>query len=423
LGSKPFGLSDLKIANYTTPSTEIDVPVSARLSFKDTPAKAVELRGSDGLAAVHIVEGRVLVELEAGGISMQAWELLSGGTYSTGSGYCRLLKAPAHIRPHLILGAKVIDNAGVGDIHVYLPYCRCPDGPSGEFRDGQFFLTAATIEGLDDGINGGYVVRENAVATPLRLSTLGAEEGIFLNLICTTTAPGQTCQVSRLTPAGDAVTIDWGDDSTTVVEDDYQSGITHVYADAGTYAISISSPAIITHLDLGDAKVSCVAGEIGKLTGLTYLVLYETAVVVGAGEIGGLTSLETLNLYGPLSVTIEAGEIGGLVGLREMYLSALPGVTVGAADWQTLINIESAGYDNDLNQAAVDAILQNIWLAKATYIYVTPLLSLWGNAVPGGVYGSVCPPTTGKEWRYDLANGICTPAGPEWNITCAGDGE
>jgi hypothetical protein len=168
---KPFGLRDIQIALQSTPGTAYDLPVAARMSLKDTPLGAVELRGDDALAAVHVAEDKVVIELEEGGIDLKVWSLLSGGTFSTGSGYYRLVKAATNVRPYLILGAKVIDNAAVGDVHVYVFKCRCTDGPSGEFRDGQFFLTAATLEGIDDVTNGMYCIRENDATAEVNLTT------------------------------------------------------------------------------------------------------------------------------------------------------------------------------------------------------------------------------------------------------------
>jgi hypothetical protein len=171
MADKPFGLRDIQIALYTAPGTALDVPVAGSLSFTDTPGATAELRGDDQLADIHIMQGKPVVELEAGGIALDVWAWLAGGTYSTGSGYYRLVVQGDDTRPYLVLGAQVYDNAGLKDIHLYLPKCRCTGGPKGQFKDGAFFLTGATIEGVDDGVNGMYQVRQNDTATPVNLTT------------------------------------------------------------------------------------------------------------------------------------------------------------------------------------------------------------------------------------------------------------
>ena len=170
MSEKPFGLRDLKVQLFTA-GTPTDIPVAAKFGFKDTPAGTVELRGDDEVAAVHTTTGKPVVELEAGGIDLAVWAIITGGTYATGSGYRRVAVAGENERPYLVLGAKVQDNNGTGDVHVYLPKCKCTDGPAGEFRDGQFYMTGCTLEGIDDGTNGMYIIRANDTAADLNLTT------------------------------------------------------------------------------------------------------------------------------------------------------------------------------------------------------------------------------------------------------------
>jgi hypothetical protein len=166
---KPFGLNDIKIKELPSGSA-VDLAVAARLSFSEAPDVA-ELRGDDELAAVHVAEGKLNLELEAGGISLEAWEVLSGGTYATGTGYYQITKQASDLRPYFVLGGKVVDNDNTGDTHFYAFYCKCIDGPGGEFRDGQFFMTSATLEGIDDDSNGIWMIRQNDTAAALDLDS------------------------------------------------------------------------------------------------------------------------------------------------------------------------------------------------------------------------------------------------------------
>jgi hypothetical protein len=154
----------------------------------------------------------------------------------------------------------------------------------------------------------------------------------------------------------------------------------------------------------------------------------------------GLTSLV---FNGPVGVTWTIGTSAPMpTSLALLFLSTLSTInwTVGVnapmpSTMQTLTvracaNIAAIStwainsyraivYENNLAQAAVDAVLAAIWANKANYIYATPSLDIagTGNAAPSGTYQAASPPTTGKEYAYDLVNGAYTAAGPEWVVT------
>lgn len=77
----PFGLRDVKIFPLTgeTPGTGIDLPNARTFSFSEAE-DTEELRGDDGLVAVHGMGAAVDWELEAGGISFEAVAAMYGGT-------------------------------------------------------------------------------------------------------------------------------------------------------------------------------------------------------------------------------------------------------------------------------------------------------------------------------------------------------
>jgi hypothetical protein len=83
--------------------------------------------------------------------------------------------------------------------------------------------------------------------------------------------------------------------------------------------------------------------------------------------------------------------------------------------------VHSIQWESSCNAAKVDSILLAIWTNKANFTFATPTLDLLGgsNAAPNGTYQAASPPTTGKEYAYDLVNGSYTPAGPEWIVQTA----
>jgi len=61
-----------------------------------------------------------------------------------------------------------------------------------------------------------------------------------------------------------------------------------------------------------------------------------------------------------------------------------------------------------LLQAQVDAILQGLYAGLPTRVSTGGAISIAGNnQAPSGIYQAMCPPTTGKEWAYELINDSC----------------
>ena len=271
--------------------------------------------------------------------------------------------------------------------------------------------------------------------------------------------------IQRLTPTVDSV-ISWGDGETTNVPAAHAAVITHNYAGAGVWAVRVTNPTQITHLDLRDTKLSCAAGTIGALTALTFLGLTNVAgITVGAGEIGGLSLLTTLLLSNVAAVTVGAGEIGGLSLLTYLYLYFSAGVTVGAGeiagltalvylildlvagvsvgaddiaglsdlDYMYLIGVAGAAlpssvpaklttftWQNSLSQANVDTLLLRLYTAFLTRTAINGTIDVSGtNAAPSGVFqaAAACPvdgATPGKEIAHELLNDTCATGGNVW---------
>ena len=128
----------------------------------------------------------------------------------------------------------------------------------------------------------------------------------------------------------------------------------------------------------------------------------------------GLTLLSIFNLPG-LIWEINATNPWPS-GATSVVVLAANGVTL--TEW-TRTNTRTIQWESNLNQAAVDSIVDKIWQKKSTFTWALPQLDVAGNgnAAPSGVYQTASPPTTGKEKIYDLVNGSYTPAGPEWTVS------
>lgn len=144
----PFGLRDIRLTPYTDGGatvlgTPVDLPVARQLSFSETE-EFESLRGDDQEVATHGSGPIVEWDLESGGISFPAWQVLTGGNYSEVSpGIWRFRKKVTDQRPYFkIEGQSISDNGG--DLHCVIYRAKCNDSLEGEFSDQSFFLTACS---------------------------------------------------------------------------------------------------------------------------------------------------------------------------------------------------------------------------------------------------------------------------------------
>ena len=120
---------------------------------------------------------------------------------------------------------------------------------------------------------------------------------------------------------------------------------------------------------------------------------------ISSSDMSAWTTTQTLNLYanvGQVTTINSYTNFTGLVALHNLQLQ-----------------------NNALTQAQVNAVLQGLWTARASFTYATPSLTINGtNAAPSGIYQTNCPtPATGKEWAYDLVHETCTGGGHPWTVT------
>lgn len=152
----PFGLRDVKIFPYTDAQGTIlaaegfDLPVAQTFSFADSE-DYTDLRGDDELVATHGNGAQVNWTLEAGGVALEVWAVFSGGQIiETGAAPNRtitLRKCSDDARPYFKVIGKIMSEFG-GDIDAVVYRAKCNGDISGQFGDGQFFVTSADGIGL-----------------------------------------------------------------------------------------------------------------------------------------------------------------------------------------------------------------------------------------------------------------------------------
>lgn len=148
----PYGLRDVKLTAYTDAAgtvldtTSVDLPNARTFTFSESE-NFEDLRGDDRLVATHGSGAEVSWELEAGGLPLEAYQIMSGGVVTeagvTPSQVKTFSKKVTDARPYFRVEGQAISDSG-GDVHVVLFRCKATGELSGEFSDGAFFLTAAS---------------------------------------------------------------------------------------------------------------------------------------------------------------------------------------------------------------------------------------------------------------------------------------
>jgi hypothetical protein len=166
----PYGLRDVKLRPIDAAGTvgsSVDLPVVRTLSFTEAE-DFEELRGDDKVVAIRGKGPKIEWELESGGISLNAYKVMAGGTTTTsGTTPAEKLtfsKKVTDARPYFQAEGQAISDSG-GDFHVLLYKLRASDSLEGELSDGQFWLTSASGEGIGNAADSLYdfVANETAI--------------------------------------------------------------------------------------------------------------------------------------------------------------------------------------------------------------------------------------------------------------------
>lgn len=177
----PYGVRDCKLTPYNDAqgtvldNESVDLPNMQTLSFSETE-EFQELRGDDKLITTRGKGAQVDWNIEAGGISVKAWAIMSGAevieTGLTPNRRIILRKRATTARPFFRLDGRIVSDSG-GDVHVRIYRCRCNDTIEGDFADGEFFITKAGGVGLpllDDTNDLLYDIVRNETPTVLTLT-------------------------------------------------------------------------------------------------------------------------------------------------------------------------------------------------------------------------------------------------------------
>ena len=168
---RPFGLRDVKVAPLPS-GTPVDLPNSQTMTFKEVLTSG-ELRGDDSTQAVVAITDKLEWELEAGGISLEAWAVMTGRsvtlTGTTPSQVNTVTAEAGDVYPYFKIYGKSVGD-GADDVHILIFKAKCTGAIEGEFKDGEFWVTKASGVAVDDGSNGLYDIVQNETAASLPAS-------------------------------------------------------------------------------------------------------------------------------------------------------------------------------------------------------------------------------------------------------------
>jgi hypothetical protein len=175
----PFGLREIKLTPYTDATAlalqvgSIKLPNAQTMTF--TEAEDFEdLRGDDRLVTSHGKGPEVDWELTGGGISLEAYQALFGGSVGTTGTTPNQIKTYRKLvtdqRPWFKAEGRSISDSG-GDFHTVLYRCKSTGDGSGSQEDGKFWITGAKGKGYASLITPidavyDFVQNETAVAIP-----------------------------------------------------------------------------------------------------------------------------------------------------------------------------------------------------------------------------------------------------------------
>lgn len=238
----PYGIRDIKITPYLDAAgtqlapTSIDLPNARTLSFSDSE-EFQELRGDDRVVATHGNGTSCSWDMESGGLPFEAFRAMAGGTISESgqspAGQKIFAKKVTDQRPYFKVEGQAISDSG-GDIHVELHRCKATGELSGEFKDGEFFLTSAS-----------------GVALALASGALEDEIYRFVYNEAVTPIPGSGARaaITSITPSGAAA-----GDTVTIVGEGFNGATEVLFGDVAAVDLAVVSSTVITvKLPAGDA--------------------------------------------------------------------------------------------------------------------------------------------------------------------------
>lgn len=166
-GQAPFGLKQVKLTD-TAGGTAVALPSAMMLHFTEKTMNTKFMADGIWVAARTIPVG-VEWELEAGGISLDAYAKMTGRTATAvGTTPNRTVTMNADTGtefPYFRIYGRAVGDIGTDDIYCVIYRCKVQE-LEGTFRNGEFWVSSCAGIGVDDSTLGlfQFVQRETGAA-------------------------------------------------------------------------------------------------------------------------------------------------------------------------------------------------------------------------------------------------------------------
>jgi hypothetical protein len=150
----PYGMRQIMLTPYLDAqgsvlgTTSYPLPAAMTMAFSETE-QFDELRGDDVLIAVHGRGAQVDWSLEAGGLPLKAWSIISGAMVITEgvapNRRTRVLKSGDDVRPYFRTDGRAISDSG-GSVNARIYRCKANGRLQADMRGGAFQTT--NIDGI-----------------------------------------------------------------------------------------------------------------------------------------------------------------------------------------------------------------------------------------------------------------------------------
>lgn len=225
--SLPYGARDLKLTMYSDAlgtvlgNVSVDLPYLQHLNFTEAE-EFTELRGDDKTITTRGKGSTVNWDIEAGGLSSNAWAVFTGGSViqvsaEVGKRVFELQKRSTTARPWFRIDGKIISDSG-GDILVRIYRCRANADITSNFQDGEFATTAVTGVGyplLDDANDLLYSIfhreQERAISATPDPNPAPAPLNVTVGTVTATSAVISWLAVAQAT----TYKVEWAEDIAT----------------------------------------------------------------------------------------------------------------------------------------------------------------------------------------------------------------
>lgn len=171
----PYGLREVSVSPLAADGTEgtpVKLPIAQTFSFSEDE-DFEDLRGDDAIQYSHGNGPTVSWDLESGGISLEAYKVIAGGTLTVTGTTPDVVKTykkkGTDSRPYFLVRGRSISESG-GDFHGVVYKCKATDSLEGEMADGSFWVSAASGTGYQNEDEDLYDFIHNETADPLSYS-------------------------------------------------------------------------------------------------------------------------------------------------------------------------------------------------------------------------------------------------------------